>query len=110
MRLLGSAGSETRPDAGALARLDPGFLTLGVGMITDPGMGPAINAFLDQVSDALAPWDSQVKYANFVEVPIDARARYPPETFERLQQVKARYDPDDLFRANPAIPCPAPAG
>jgi FAD/FMN-containing dehydrogenase len=35
---------------------------------------------------------------------------YPPETFDRLQEVKARYDPDDLFRANHAIPCAAAGG
>ncbi|MGN6167533.1 MAG: BBE domain-containing protein, partial [Solirubrobacteraceae bacterium] len=39
----------------------------------------------------------------------DTRLCYPPETFERLQEVKARYDPEDVFRANPAIPCPAAA-
>lgn len=110
VRLLGGALREAPPDAGALASLEPGFLTLGVGMLMDPVAGPAINAHLDRVSDALEPWDSEVKYVNFVEVPIDARTCYPPETFERLQQVKARYDPDDLFVANPTIPRPAAAG
>ena len=110
VRLLGGAVSEAPPGAGALASLDPGFLTLGVGVLMDAAVGPAVNAHLDQVADALEPWDSGVKYANFVEVPIDARACYPPGTFERLQEVKARYDPDDLFRASPPIPVPAAAG
>ena len=72
-------------------------------MVMDPNMAPAINAHLDIVSNALEPWDSGVKYANFVDVPIDARMCYAPETFERLQAVRAWYDPHDLFRANPAI-------
>jgi FAD/FMN-containing dehydrogenase len=110
LRLLGGALRDTPPDAGALASLDEGFLTLGVGMVMDPAMAPAINAHLDQVSGALESWDSGVKYAPFVDVPIDARTCYRPETNARLQQVKARYDPGDLFRANPAIPSPAPAG
>jgi FAD/FMN-containing dehydrogenase len=62
------------------------------------------------VANALEPWDSGVKYANFVDIPMDARMCYPPETFDRLQRVKARYDPDDLFRANHPIPCAAAAG
>jgi hypothetical protein len=73
-------------------------------------MAPAINAHLDELSAALEPWDSGVKYGNFVDVAIDTRMCYPPETFERLQEVKARYDRDDLFRANHPIPCPAAAG
>ena len=92
-------------------RLDHAFLTFGVGMVMDPEHGGR-----DQrgtwmsVAKALAPWDSGVKFANFVDVPTDPRTCYPPETVDRLQQVKARYDPDDLFRADPRIPPVAAAG
>lgn len=110
LRLLGGALMQAPPDAGALGRLDQRFLTLGVGMIMDPAMASPIKASLDTIDDALEPWDSGVKYANFVDVPIDTRTCYPSETFERLQEVKAQYDRDDLFRANHAIPCPAAAG
>jgi FAD/FMN-containing dehydrogenase len=109
LRLLGGALTEAPPDAGALASIDQAFLTLGVGMVMDPGMAPAINAHLDLVCNALEPWDSGVKYANFIDVPTDTRTFHPPETFDRLQAVKARYDPHDLFRANHPIPCPAAA-
>jgi FAD binding domain/Berberine and berberine like len=109
LRLLGGALSEAPPGAGALASLDPAFLTLGVGMVMAPAMASAINGHLDLVSNALEPWDSGVKYANFVDVPTDARMCYPPATFDRLQEVKARYDPDDVFRANHPIPCAAAA-
>jgi Berberine and berberine like len=78
-------------------------------MIMDPGMAPAIKGQLDVVEDALAPWDSGVKFANFVDVAIDMRMCYPRETFDRLQAVKRRYDPDDLFRANHPIPGATPA-
>jgi FAD binding domain/Berberine and berberine like len=105
IRLLGGALKEPRPDAGALATLDEGFLTLGVGMIMDPDMGMAVNRHLDLTTSALQPWDSDVKYANFIDVPTDTRTCFAPETFDRLQEVKARYDPDDLFRANHPIPC-----
>jgi len=110
LRLLGGALTVAPPDAGALPGLDQAFLTLGVGMVMEPGMASAINAHLDLVSSALEPWDSGVQYANFIDVPIDTRMCYPPETFDRLQEVKARYDRHDLFRANHPIPCSAAAG
>ncbi len=78
-------------------------------MVMDPGMAPAINAHLDLVSNALEPCDSGVTYANFIDAPIDTRTCYPPDTFDRPQQTKARYDRHDLFRANHPIPCPAVA-
>jgi len=106
LRQLGGALTEPPPDAGALAALDQAFLTHGVGTIMDPSAATAINTQLDVLADALKPWDSGVGLANFVDVPTDARTFYPPETFDRLQEVKRRYDPDDLFRANHPIPSP----
>jgi hypothetical protein len=103
LRHLGGALTEPPPDAGALATLDQAFATYGVGMIMDPGTARAINMQLDVVADALRPWDSGVRFANFSDVPIDMRTCYPPETFDRLQEVKRRYDSDDLFRANHPI-------
>ena len=110
LRQLGGALRNAPPNAGALAALDHAFLTLGVGMLINPGMAPAIKGQLDIVADALEPWDAGVKYANFIDVPIDVRTCYPPETFDRLQEVKRRYDPDDLFRANHPIPSAATVG
>jgi FAD/FMN-containing dehydrogenase len=110
LRQLGGALTERPPDAGALATLDQPFLTYSVGMIMDRGAASAINRQLDVVADALKPWDSGVGLANFVDVAIDVRMCYPPETFDRLQEVKRRYDPDDLFRANHPIPSPAATG
>ena len=57
--------------------------------------GAAIDAITEAagpVADALKPWDSGVRLANFVDVPIDVRACYPPETFDRPQEVKRRYE------------------
>jgi hypothetical protein len=110
LRHLGGALRVAAPDAGALATLDRPFLTLGVGMLMDPGMAPAIKGQLDVVADALAPWESGLKYANFIDVALDPRMCYPPETFDRLQEVKRRYDRDDLFRANHPIPSAAAVG
>jgi hypothetical protein len=110
LRQLGGALRLAPPDAGALATLDHAFLTFAVGMITDSDMASAVNGHFAVVTDTLEPWDSGVKCANFIDVPIDVRTCYPAETFDRLQEVKGRYDPDDLFRVNHPIPCAAPTG
>jgi hypothetical protein len=78
-------------------------------MLMDCDMGIAVNQHLDLTAAALESWDSGVRYANFIDVPTDTRLCYAPETFDRLQEVKARYDPEDVFRANHAIPRPAAA-
>jgi FAD/FMN-containing dehydrogenase len=78
-------------------------------MIMDPDMGMAVQRHLDVTTNALEPWDSGVKYANFIDVPTDMRLCYTPEAFDRLQDVKAHYDPDNLFRANHPIPLAAAA-
>ena len=106
-RHLGGAMATATPGAGALGSVSQPFMTFGVGMVMTPEMGAAVKGHLDTVAKALAPWVADVKYANFVDVPTDTRQFYPAETFDRLQQVKAHYDPDDLFRANHPIPCPA---
>jgi FAD/FMN-containing dehydrogenase len=110
LRQLGGALAVAPPDAGALATLDQPFLTFGVGMLMDPAAAEPINGQLDRVADALRQWDSGVRLANFVDVPMDVSECYPAETFDRLQEVKRRYDPDDLFRANHPIPSPVAMG
>jgi hypothetical protein len=105
LRQLGGALAETPPDAGALASLNQTYAMFAVGMPTDPQVGEAIARHCEVVTDALKPWDAGVRYGNFTEAPTDPAMCYPPDTYERLQQVKARYDPDDLFRAHHPIPC-----
>jgi FAD/FMN-containing dehydrogenase len=45
-------------------------------------------------------------YVNFLsdEGPERVRAAYPGATWERLAEVKRRYDPDNLFRHNENVP------
>ena len=56
----------------------------------------------------IAAWSTGGLYANYA-MPDEAvttratdraRAAYPADTYIRLQQVKARYDPGNLFRGN----------
>jgi len=107
LRHLGGALAEEPPDAGALASLNAAFAMFAVGMPTDPEVGAAIARQCEVVADAFKPWDLGTRYGNFTEAPVDSAMCFPPETYERLQQVKLSYDPDDVFRSNHPIPCAA---
>jgi FAD/FMN-containing dehydrogenase len=50
--------------------------------------------------------DQAAAYVNFLadEGAAGLSAAYPRATLERLRQVKAKYDPENLFRRNQNIP------
>ena len=52
---------------------------------------------------AMRPFSSGGTYVNFLTQDADeerVRAAYGPELYDRLARVKAKYDPDNLFRSN----------
>jgi FAD/FMN-containing dehydrogenase len=71
--------------------------------VVDAASAAANDAQIALVTGALAEYDVG-RYPNFEERSIDASRFFPPETYRRLQAVRAEYDPDELFRANYAIP------
>ena len=55
---------------------------------------------------AIRPFSSGGTYVNFLTEDTDqdrVRAAYGPALYERLARIKAKYDPDNLFRANQNI-------
>jgi len=67
----------------------------------------AARAWLDRSWGIVHPWGSGGVYPNFPDpdLPSWAQAYYGPN-LERLQQVKAAYDPEGFFRFHQAIPHP----
>jgi hypothetical protein len=59
-----------------------------------------VNRQVRELIEAIRPWDSGRRYLNFAESQTDPRSIYPVESYERLQQAKARYDPAGMFLAN----------
>ncbi len=100
LRQLGGALDRVPAGAGALGRLDGAFAMYGVGMAINEPMAAAVDAHLALVTDALAPWDSGRPYLNFVERPGDPERCFEPAAYARLRQIKASYDPEDVFRGN----------
>jgi hypothetical protein len=103
LRQLGGALGRAADGAGALASIDAAFAMFAIGLPMTPELGQAIPPYLDRVDDAMRPWASGGGYFNFAERPCDLDAILPPEVCERLGEVKRRWDPDGLIRANHAV-------
>jgi len=103
LRHVGGAFAREPENAGALAKLDGEFAMFGIGMPMAPGMAEAIDGHLDALKQAMQPWASEGGYFNFAERPCDVDAILPPETCERLAEVKRRWDPDGMIVANHAL-------
>jgi FAD binding domain/Berberine and berberine like len=107
LRQLGGALSRPAENAGALSHLDAGFVFNGVGMPMAPGMAEAITAHLDKVNEALGDWLAKGAYLNFVERPTAFDDLFSSEVGQRLSEVKREWDPDNVIRANHAVPAAA---
>jgi hypothetical protein len=100
LRHLGGAMARPPADGGATAALDAEFAIYSVGLAGDPEGAAATSAHVTKVREALAPWSAARRYLNFVDVPAPAALSFDEDTFSRLQEVKGRYDPAGVFRAN----------
>ena len=110
LRVLGGAVAHVPVEATAFAHRDMP-LFLAVINISENELEPWPErhvAWTEAFWRAVAPRTNGA-YANFLQAEGDERVRaaYPPATYERLAEVKRRYDPGNLFRLNQNIP---PAG
>jgi FAD/FMN-containing dehydrogenase len=101
LRVLGGAMARVPASATAFAhRQRP--LMAGVGCVYDQAADrPAQDAWADGFAAAIRQGDPGV-YVNFLgdEGPERVREAYPGPTWDRLAEVKRRYDPHNLFRRN----------
>ncbi len=103
LRHMGGALARKAPGAGARATLPGSICLAAIAVIMDEAAAPAVHAGLAAVEHAVAPYRVG-DYPNFVEVRTDASRFFDADTWQRLREVKALYDPADLFRANHEIP------
>jgi FAD/FMN-containing dehydrogenase len=105
LRHLGGALSRDAAGAGAQPRIDANYVVFAGGMTPTPELDEQVHAHVGAVKDALAPWRAGYDYYNFVETPVDARAVLPAASYDRLRQIKAMYDPDQVIvSAHPVRP------
>jgi FAD/FMN-containing dehydrogenase len=100
VRHLGGALARMQPGHGALATIEAGFALFAVGMAMTPELGAAVRAHIEIVQAALASWDAGRDYLNFTERRERGERLFGSTTYRRLQTVKGKVDPEDVFRSN----------
>jgi FAD/FMN-containing dehydrogenase len=105
LRVLGGAMARVPVDATAFAHRSSRMMVNVAAIHESLDDRPARRAWVSGLTSDLTRADTGA-YVGFLgdEGPERVRAAYPGATWDRLKQVKARYDPDNLFRLNQNIP------
>jgi FAD/FMN-containing dehydrogenase len=105
LRVLGGALSRVSNDATAFAHRDRGLMVNVAAMYVDPAERETHEAWVAGLAESLGKGGAG-GYVGFLGEEDEAtlRAAYPGGTWDRLREIKRRYDPDNLFRLNHNIP------
>jgi FAD/FMN-containing dehydrogenase len=105
LRVLGGAVDRVSAGTTAFAHRTRRIMVNVAAVYQDPSERSAHEEWTERFATVLRKGDPSA-YIGFVgdEGPEKVRAAYPGPTWERLQAVKARYDPTNLFRLNQNIP------
>jgi FAD/FMN-containing dehydrogenase len=101
---FGGAVSRVSPDETAFAQRDALFNLAVITRWADPSTAATHIEWARQSTDAMRPFASGGTYVNYlgVEGPDRVRAAYGTK-YDKLVQVKRKYDPKNLFRVNQNI-------
>jgi FAD/FMN-containing dehydrogenase len=103
-RHLGGALADGPADA-AQGRLDAKYAMFAVGMAVTPEMGEAVGSHVRMIKATLAPWSADFNYYNFAEAEAQASEVLPQDSYRRLREIKAKYDPTEMIvSAHPVRP------
>ena len=105
LRVLGGAMARVPSDATAFAHRASKIMVNVAALYENPDERATHEAWVTKFAAALRQNDAGA-YVNFLGMEGEAsvRAAYPGNTWNRLAEIKARYDPDNLFRLNQNIP------
>jgi FAD/FMN-containing dehydrogenase len=112
IRHLGGALARSADHGGAQPKVDANYLIFAKGVTPTPEQRDAVRTHARALKDAVTLWHAGYDYYNFVETSAEAEVVLPRVSFERLQTIKAAYDPDEaIISAHPVRPRPPhPAG
>ena len=105
LRVLGGAMARVPVEATAFAHRHRRIMANVAAFYGDPADRDRRQAWVEDAAAALHQGDDSA-YVNFLgdDGPERVRQAYPGPTWDRLIEVKRRYDPDNLFRLNHNIP------
>ena len=104
-RVLGGAMARVPADATAFAHRSSKIMVNVAALFENVEDRPKYEGWVQDFADDIRQEDSGA-YVNFLEDegPERVRAAYPGETWDRLREIKRRYDPTNLFRLNQNVP------
>jgi FAD/FMN-containing dehydrogenase len=98
---INGAPQRVPQDVTAFGHRDASFATVIAGMWRDPADNAKNTKWVRDYSDAITPYSEAGGYVNFMSEDDQGRAQANyGANYNRLVEVKRRYDPDNLFRAN----------
>jgi FAD/FMN-containing dehydrogenase len=101
---INGAAHRVAPDATAFAYRDATFATNFAGMWPDPARNEDNIRWVREYYEALAPHSEEGGYVNFMSGDDQDRIRASYRgNYDRLVEVKRKYDPGNLFRVNQNI-------
>ena len=105
IRVLGGAVARVPADATAYAHRSSRIMMNVAALYQSPVERPVHEEWVNGLADELLQDDAGA-YVGFLADEGEARVRaaYPGPTWDRLREVKRRYDPDNVFRLNQNIP------
>jgi FAD/FMN-containing dehydrogenase len=105
LRVLGGAVADVPADATAYAHRQSPIMVNVAAVDEDPDKAAAHRRWVTDLAAALDQGDTGA-YVGFLGDEGEGRVRdaYPQSTWQRLSEVKHRYDPTNLFRLNQNIP------
>jgi FAD/FMN-containing dehydrogenase len=105
LRALGGAMARVPNDATAFAHRDRAVMFTAAVVYEDPAEAQVHEAWISEFTAAMRTGDVGA-YVNFLDEDAPGREReaYPGTTWDRLVEIKRRYDPTNLFRLNVNIP------
>ena len=104
-RVLGGAMARVPSEATAFAHRSSKIMVNVAALFENIEDRPKYEGWVQDFADSIRQ-DDPGAYVNFLEDegPERVRAAYPGATWDRLREIKRRYDPTNLFRLNQNIP------
>lgn len=105
LRVVGGAMARVPAEATAFAHRRSRIMVNLAAIYEDAAEAATHEAWIRRFAEAIRGRDHGA-YVNFLgdEGPERVRAAYPGRTWDRLREIKAKYDPDNLFRLNQNVP------
>ncbi|MBK8083717.1 MAG: FAD-binding oxidoreductase [Devosia sp.] len=106
LRILGGAHARVPSEATAFGHRDGRLLVAFMAMYGDRSRAAGYERWAIDAMASLRPGAQSPAYVNFLaqEGATGLAAAYPAATWQRLREIKRRYDPENLFRLNQNIP------